>query len=74
MLGSSESGRQAVASTVAADEVGPTRFAPSSTAAVLSHDLTRILQAGDDEVGWLAQSGRIPGALGDPTKMRPPSR
>jgi len=69
VLGSSESGRQAVASNVAADEVGPTRFAPSATAAVLSHDLTRVLEPGDGEVGWLAQSGRIPrGYLGDPAK------
>lgn len=69
VLGSSESGRQAVANTVAGDAVGPTRFAPSATAAVLSSDLTRILEPGDPEIGWLAQSGRIPrGYLGDPAK------
>lgn len=69
VLGSSESGRQAVASSVAGDAVGPTRFAPSATAAVLSADLTRRLEPGDPEIGWLAQSGRIPrGYLGDPVK------
>ncbi len=69
VLGSSESGRQAVASTTSGDEVGPTRFAPSATAAVLSDDLTRVLEPGDLEIGWLAQSGRIPrGYLGDPEK------
>ncbi|MEZ5204038.1 MAG: AMP-binding protein [Acidimicrobiales bacterium] len=69
VLGSSESGRQAVASTVAGDVAGPTRFAPSPTAAVLSHDLTRRVAPGDAEIGWLAQTGRIPrGYLGDPAK------
>jgi acyl-CoA synthetase (AMP-forming)/AMP-acid ligase II len=69
VLGSSESGRQAVASTVAGDEIGPTRFAPSATAAVLDDALTRRLEPGDGEIGWLAQSGRIPrGYLGDEAK------
>ncbi len=69
VLGSSESGRQAVASTVAGDEIGPTRFAPSATAAVLDHALTRRLAPGDGEIGWLAQGGRIPrGYLGDEAK------
>jgi acyl-CoA synthetase (AMP-forming)/AMP-acid ligase II len=69
VLGSSESGRQAVASTVAGDEIGPTRFAPSATAAVLDDGLTRRLRPGDGEIGWLAQGGRIPrGYLGDEAK------
>ena len=69
VLGSSESGRQAVASTTAGDTIGPTRFAPSSTAAVLDEGLTRRLQPGEDAIGWLAQGGRIPrGYLGDEVK------
>ena len=69
VLGSSESGRQAVASTVAGDDIGPTRFAPSATAAVLDDALTRRLTPGDGEIGWLAQGGRIPrGYLGDEAK------
>ena len=69
VLGSSESGRQAVANTVAGDEIGPTRFAPSATAAVLDDGLTRRLAPGDGEIGWLAQGGRIPrGYLGDEAK------
>ncbi|HWJ61843.1 MAG TPA: AMP-binding protein [Acidimicrobiales bacterium] len=69
VLGSSESGRQAVANTVAGDEIGPTRFAPSATAAVLDDGLTRRLEPGDGEIGWLAQGGRIPrGYLGDEAK------
>ncbi|MCB0971042.1 MAG: AMP-binding protein [Acidimicrobiales bacterium] len=72
VLGSSESGRQAVASTEAAtDDHGPTRFAPSATAAVLAAELDGILAPGDPEIGWLAQSGRIPrGYLGDEAKTR----
>lgn len=71
VLGSSESGRQAVATTVSGDAVGPTRFAPSATAAVLDHDLTRRLEPGEDAIGWLAQGGRIPrGYLGDEAKTR----
>ncbi|MCU1371726.1 MAG: AMP-dependent synthetase and ligase [Ilumatobacteraceae bacterium] len=71
VLGSSESGRQAVANTVAGDEIGPTRFAPSATAAVLDDQLTRRLTPGDGEIGWLAQGGRIPrGYLGDEAKTQ----
>lgn len=71
VLGSSESGRQAVATTVSGDAVGPTRFAPSATAAVLDHALTRRLEPGEDAIGWLAQGGRIPrGYLGDEAKTR----
>ena len=34
---------------------------------VLSGSLERVLQPGDDELGWLSQSGRVPlGYLGDP--------
>ena len=71
VLGSSESGRQAVASTKAGDAIGPTRFAPSATAAVLDDALTRRLEPGEPEIGWLAQGGRIPrGYLGDEAKTR----
>ena len=36
---------------------------------VLSADLTRELNAGDDEIGWLAKSGRgARGYLGDAEK------
>jgi fatty-acyl-CoA synthase len=58
-----------VASTVTGDGLGPTRFAPSATAAVLDEDLTERLAPGDGRIGWLAQGGRIPrGYLGDPAK------
>jgi fatty-acyl-CoA synthase len=66
VLGSTESGRQGVSRTSDAGQVAAT-FSPSATATVLSADLTRRLQPGQAELGWLAQSGRVPlGYLGDP--------
>jgi fatty-acyl-CoA synthase len=70
VLGSSETGRQAVTGAEAMS------FTPSPTAAILSADRSRLLEpgdsaAGDDgsELGWLAQRGRVPlGYLGDPEK------
>jgi acyl-CoA synthetase (AMP-forming)/AMP-acid ligase II len=36
---------------------------------IVSDDLTRVLAAGDEETGWLAQRGRVPlGYLGDEAK------
>ncbi len=64
VLGSSETGRQAVAGTDAA-------FRPERSTVVLSADRTRRLAPGEDEIGWLAQSGRVPlGYLGDEPKTR----
>jgi len=62
VLGSSETGRQAVAGAE------PT-FRPGNDAVVLSADRGRRLAPGDPEIGWLAQAGRVPlGYLGDPAK------
>jgi fatty-acyl-CoA synthase len=64
ILGSSESGRQGVATGA-----GTAAFAPSATAAVLSADLARRLEPGSGEIGWLAQTGPMPrGYLGDQDK------
>lgn len=71
ILGSSESGRQGVTSTSAKSDEGSTtgRFAPTASAAIVSADLTRVLDADDHHEGWLAQRGRVPlGYLGDPDK------
>jgi 3-oxocholest-4-en-26-oate---CoA ligase len=68
VLGSTESGRQGVSNISSADHASDA-FSPSSTAVVLSEDLSRVLGMGDDELGWLAQSGRVPlGYLNDPDK------
>jgi fatty-acyl-CoA synthase len=70
VLGSTESGRQGVSQVRSGDDTTAS-FAPSSTACVLSEDLSRRLDPGETELGWLAQSGRVPlGYLGDPDKSR----
>jgi acyl-coenzyme A synthetase/AMP-(fatty) acid ligase len=44
-------------------------FTPASGAVVLSEDRTRILEPGDDQLGWTARQGRVPlGYLNDPAK------
>ena len=64
VLGSSETGRQAVAGQ-------QTAFRPERSTVVLAADRTRRLAPGNDEIGWLAQSGRVPlGYLGDEAKSR----
>jgi 3-oxocholest-4-en-26-oate---CoA ligase len=65
VLGSSETGRQAIADA----DARTASFTPSGTTAVLSEDRTREVLPGSEEVGWLAQRGRVPlGYLGDPQK------
>lgn len=67
VLGSTESGRQGVARTREASE--RTGFAPSPTAVVVTDDRTSLVDAGSGDIGWLAQTGRVPlGYLGDPDK------
>ncbi len=70
-VGSSETGKQAV--NVSTREVGATSgtFRPNPGACVLSEDLQRVLLPGSQEIGWLAQRGRVPlGYLNDPEKTR----
>jgi fatty-acyl-CoA synthase len=69
-LGSSEAGGQVQhVSTAGAATTGT--FALSEGNHVLSADLDRLLEPGDDEVGWLAKSGRLAlGYLGDEAKTR----
>jgi len=65
VLGSSETGRQAVT------RGGAGAFVPERTAVVLSEDLSHRLAPGAPEAGWLAQVGRVPlGYLGDEAKTR----
>ncbi len=67
VLGSTESGRQGVARRRAGG--GDRGFVPSATTTVLSEGRDRTLRPGEDELGWLAQSGRVPlGYLGDEEK------
>ena len=67
-LGSSEAGGQMV-HVSAANRAATGSFAISPGNHVLSADLDRELAAGDDELGWLARSGRLAlGYLGDAAK------
>jgi len=44
-------------------------FTPGAGAVVLASDRSRVLEPGDDEVGWTARTGRVPlGYLGDRAK------
>ena len=69
VLGSSETGRQGVQTSDRARGAATGTFERTPSSVVLSEDLQRILEAGDPELGWLAQTGRVPrGYLGDPDK------
>jgi acyl-CoA synthetase (AMP-forming)/AMP-acid ligase II len=65
--GASETGGMAYgARTRTADVRG---FSPAAGALVLSADRSRVLEPGDEEIGWTARRGRVPlGYLGDRTK------
>lgn len=67
-LGSSEAGGQiSHVSTSGGSSTGSFDLTPGNH--VLSADLTRVLEPGDPEIGWLAKSGRLAlGYLNDPTK------
>ena len=66
VLGSSETGRQAVANTSGDQPDGAGRFAPAATTAVIREDRQSVLPADDLSIGWLGQGGRMPrGYLGD---------
>jgi 3-oxocholest-4-en-26-oate---CoA ligase len=63
LLGSSETGPQAIKRDVSAT------FRPRANTAVVAEDRSRLLPPGDPELGWLAQTGPIPtGYLGDENK------
>ncbi len=68
-IGSSETGTQATNPSSKGSEISTGDFTPGPGACVLSAELDRVLEPGDDEMGWFAQRGRVPlGYLGDPEK------
>jgi fatty-acyl-CoA synthase len=67
-LGSSEAGGQ-VSHVSAGGSASTGSFEISPGNVVLGADFDRVLEPGDDEVGWLAKTGRLAlGYLGDPEK------
>ncbi|HTT87151.1 MAG TPA: acyl-CoA synthetase [Acidimicrobiales bacterium] len=68
VAGASETGAQMGTNSVAGS-VSTGRFVPGPGATVVSEDMTRELEPGEDVVGWLAQKGSVPlGYLGDAEK------
>ena len=71
-LGASETGTQASQITGAGAPVSTGTFTPAPGMAIVSEDLTHLLEPGSEELGWLAQHGRVPlGYLGDEAKITP---
>lgn len=80
VLGSSETGRQAVTASDARAAATSGRFRPEATTVIVSADRDRVLapdevlpgatgELAGGAIGWLAQEGRVPlGYLGDPEK------
>ena len=69
VLGSSETGRQGVQTSTAGEGATTGTFVRERSSVILSADLGRVLSPGDPELGWLAQTGRVPrGYLGDAAK------
>ena len=68
-IGSSETGMQASNPSNRGTGVSTGQFRPGPGACVVSEDLRRVLEPGDQEMGWFAQRGRVPlGYFGDPEK------
>jgi 3-oxocholest-4-en-26-oate---CoA ligase len=68
VAGASETGAQMGTNSVSGS-VSTGRFVPGPGATVVSEDLSRELEPGEDVVGWLAQKGAVPlGYLGDAEK------
>jgi len=69
VLGSSESGQQATQISRSGKQATTGDFALAANNVVLSEDLTRVVQPGSEEAGWLARSGPVPlGYHKDPEK------
>ena len=68
-VGASETGSQMSHMSAAGQAASTGTFTPGPGAAIVSDDLSTVLEAGHAEVGWLAQKGRVPlGYLGDAEK------
>ena len=68
-LGSSETGQQASQVVSAGAPITAGTFNPGTGLAIVSADLDLRLEAGHEDLGWLAQFGRVPlGYLGDGEK------
>jgi fatty-acyl-CoA synthase len=70
-LGASETGQQASQIVGSGSEATTGTFTPGPGMCIVDEEMTRVLDAGDDTQGWLAQKGRVPlGYLNDEEKTR----
>jgi fatty-acyl-CoA synthase len=68
-LGSSETGQQASQYSSAGTDATTGTFTPGVGMCIVNEDLTMRIEPSSDELGWLAQEGRVPlGYLGDQAK------
>ncbi len=68
-LGASETGQQATQVSGAGAAATTGTFTPSAGMCIVSEDLSTVLPPSDQQLGWLAQHGRVPlGYLGDEAK------
>ncbi|MGQ0830474.1 MAG: acyl-CoA synthetase [Microthrixaceae bacterium] len=68
-VGASETGSQMAHMSAAGQSATTGTFTPGPGAAIVSDDLSLALEAGHEDIGWLAQRGRVPlGYLGDADK------
>jgi acyl-CoA synthetase (AMP-forming)/AMP-acid ligase II len=68
-VGASETGSQMAHLSAAGKKASTGTFTPGPGAAVVSAGLDALLEPGHEDVGWLAQRGRVPlGYLGDREK------
>jgi fatty-acyl-CoA synthase len=68
-VGASETGSQMSNISAQAGSASTGTFTPGPGVAIVSEDMSTVLEAGHEEVGWLAQKGRVPlGYLGDADK------
>ena len=68
-IGSSETGGQGTSYTTRGSRASTGSFVPVRNTQVLSEKLDRALGPDERELGWFAQTGRVPlGYLGDPAK------
>ena len=68
-LGSSETGQQASQFSSAGTDATTGTFTPGVGMCIVDEELTALIPPDSDELGWLAQEGRVPlGYLGDQAK------
>ena len=68
-VGSSEAGGQMSHISTKDSGASTGTFQPAAGSVVIDESMTRVLDAGHEDMGWLAKVGRIPlGYLGDPDK------